>query len=97
MADLVVDYNLLESTAGSLNLLMGEFKNASKIVTSYQSSIGDPDLVGALDEFASDWQVHRDQLLSSMQSVYDMATKSHKAFVEADDKLAQDIRKGGGK
>lgn len=96
MADLVVDYNLLESTAGSLSLLIEEFTNASKIVKSYQSAIGDPDLVGALNDFASDWQVHREDLLSSMKSVYQMATQSHKAYVDADDKLAQDIRKGSG-
>lgn len=94
MPDLVVDYNLLESTAGSLNLLIEEFKNASKIVNSYQGEIGDPNLIAALDAFAGNWAVHRDDMLSSMQSVYEMATKSHKAYVDSDDKLAQDIRKG---
>ena len=97
MADLVVDFNLLESTAGSLGLLIEEFTNASKIVNSYQTAIGDPDLVAALDAFAGNWAVHRQDLLTSMQSVHDMATKSHKAYVSTDDKLAQDLRQGGSK
>jgi hypothetical protein len=95
MADLVVDLGLLESTSGSLSLLIEEFSDASKIVSSYRGSLGDPALIAALDSFASDWQVHREQLLSSMKAVHDMAAKSHEAYTSTDDKLAQDLRKGG--
>jgi hypothetical protein len=97
LPDLVVDYSLLESTAGSLNLLIEEFTNASKIVDSYQDAVADHDLLMALDAFANNWAVHRQDLLTSMQSVYQMATKGHHAYVAADDKLAQDIRQDGGK
>jgi hypothetical protein len=97
LPDLVVDYSLLESTAGSLNLLIEEFTNASKIVNSAQDAVGDPSLIAALDAFAGNWAVHREDMLTSMQSVYQMATKSHKAYVAADDRLAQDIRQDGGK
>jgi hypothetical protein len=92
MADLVVDLGLLESTAGALSMLMEEFNNASKIVDDYQGDIGDPRLLSALDDFASNWKVHRQTLLSSMDAVYKMATTSHKAYVNADDKLARDIK-----
>lgn len=92
MADLVVDLGLLESTAGSLSMLMEEFNNASKIVDDYQGDVGDPKLLSALNDFAGNWKVHRQTLLSSMQSVYKMATESHKAYVSADDKLAREIK-----
>jgi hypothetical protein len=92
MADLVVDLDLLASTAGSLSMLIEEFGNASQIVISYQEAVGDPTLVAALQAFASDWQVHRQDLLSSMEAVYKMATQSRKAYIATDDKLAQDLK-----
>jgi hypothetical protein len=95
MADLVVDLGLLESTAGALSMLIEEFSNASKIVSASQGQIAELTLVGALDDFANDWSVHRQDLLSSMQSVYKMATESHKAYIAADDKLAQELLKQG--
>lgn len=95
MADLLVDLGLLEQTAGELGVLIGEFGNASAIVASSSNSVGDPDLVSALEEFASDWRVHREKLLSSMQAAHQMADKSHRAYIETDDKLAQQLRGDG--
>jgi len=92
MADLVVDLGLLEQTAGSLSMLIEEFSNASKIVSSAQGSVAEPVLVTALDDFANDWSVHRQDLLSSMQTVYKMATESRRAYIATDDRLAQDLR-----
>ena len=93
MADLVVDLDLLASTAGALSMLIEEFGNASKIVGSYQDAVGDPTLVAALHAFSDDWTVHRQDLLSSMESVYKMATQSRRAYIATDDKLAQDLKK----
>ncbi|HEX5292779.1 MAG TPA: hypothetical protein VFX25_28245 [Streptosporangiaceae bacterium] len=90
--DLHVSLDLLESTAGSLSMLMEEFKDASAIVNDYHGAIGEPALISALDDFAGNWQVHRQQLLQSMQAVYDMVTKSHQAYVSTDDNLAHDIK-----
>ena len=67
--------------------------DTSKIVTSYQGAVGDPTLISALQAFAGDWQVHRQDLLSSMEAVYKMATQSRKAYITTDDKLAQDLKK----
>ena len=90
--DLHVSLGMLESTAGSLSMLMEEFKNASTIVNDYHGAIGEPKLISALDDFAGNWQVHRQQLLQSMQAVYDMVTKSHEAYLDTDSKLASDIK-----
>jgi hypothetical protein len=92
MADLVVDLGLLAQTAGSLSMLIEEFGNASKIVSSARGSVAEPVLVTALDDFANDWSVHRQDLLSSMQTVYKMATESRRAYIATDDRLARDLR-----
>jgi hypothetical protein len=91
--DLKVDLSLLESTAGSLGMLTEEFKNAKSIVDGYDAAIGSHTVSSALDDFADNWKVHRDDLLKTMDAVYQMATESHKAYVDADDHLAQDITK----
>ena len=90
--DLHVSLGMLESTAGSLSMLMEEFKNASAIVSDYHGAIGEPALISALDDFAGNWQVHRQQLLQSMQAVYQMVTKSHQAYLDTDSRLASDIK-----
>jgi len=92
MADLVVDLDLLASTAGALCMLIEEFSNASKVVTSYEDAVGDPTLRAALHAFSDDWTVHRQDLLSSMESVYKMATQSRKAYIATDDRLARDLK-----
>lgn len=97
MADLVVNLSLLERTAGALSMLIEEFSNASKIVSGSRGQVAEPALVSALDDFANDWSVHRQDLLSSMQSVFKMATESHKAYLATDDKLARELRKQGEK
>jgi hypothetical protein len=91
MADLVVDLDLLDRTAGALSMLIEEFSGASRIVTSYEGAVGEPALVAALRSFTDDWAAHREDLLSSMQAVYTMAVQSHKAYIAADDRLAQDL------
>jgi hypothetical protein len=94
MADLVVDLSLLEQTADELGVLITEFSGASAIVTNSSGSVGDPSLVAALEEFAGDWRVHREQLLTSMEAVHQMADKSHRSYLETDDKLAAQLRGG---
>lgn len=97
MADLVVDLDLLARTAGGLSMLIEEFSNASKIASASasQGQLTEPTLIGALDDFTNDWSVHRQDLLSSMQSVYKMATESRKAYIDTDDKLARELRNRG--
>jgi hypothetical protein len=91
--DLKVDLALLESTAGSLGMLTEEFKNAQTIVDGYDSAIGSPVVNHAVHNFAKNWKTHREDLLKKMDGVYQMATESHKAYVDTDDSLAQDIQK----
>jgi hypothetical protein len=88
---LKVDLSLLESTAGSLALLVHEFDQAGEIVDENHDCIGEPTLLSTMGDFASDWKTHRENLLKSMDSVYKMATQSHQAYISADDQLAGDI------
>jgi hypothetical protein len=90
--DLEVNLSLLESTAGALSMLIEEFSNASDIESSSEAAVGEKKLVGALHSFASNWKAHRADMIKEMQDVYKMATQSHQAYLDTDDKLAQDIK-----
>ena len=90
--DFEVNLSLLESTAGSLSMLIEEFTNASDIESSYEAAVGEKNLVSALHSFTSNWKAHRENMIKSMQDVYKMATQGHQAYLDTDDKLAQDIR-----
>lgn len=96
MSDLVVDLGLLDNTDHALGVLFGEFKDASSIVSAYSEDIGAPVLVNALDEFASDWNAHRERLLASISNVRKLASEGHKEFKATDEKLARDQHLGGG-
>jgi hypothetical protein len=94
--DLVVDFGLLENTDHALGVLATEFKDASAIVSDYSADVGAPVLIGALEAFATDWNAHRAQLLSSIQSVRQLAAEGEKQFRATDGKLASDLRRDGG-
>lgn len=89
--DLVVPIDLLADLASSLMLLMEEFHNAGDIVKGLAHQIGAEEVIDALDEFADNWDKHREELLKHMSGVYDMASKGREAFINADDDLAKDI------
>jgi hypothetical protein len=98
MADLAVNLTLLETTSGSLGMLMHEFNDASDIADSYAADVGSGTLNDALHNFATNWKSHRESLVKAMDGVYKLATQGHDTYIQADDKLAQDLvnsQKGG--
>jgi len=92
MADLVVDLSLLDSTDRALGVLADEFKDASAIVSGYADGIGAPILVSALEQFCTDWKAHREQLLSSIRDVRELASQGSAQFRATDDALARHLR-----
>ncbi|SOD92957.1 hypothetical protein [Blastococcus haudaquaticus] len=92
MADLEVDLDLLGETAGSLGMLMHEFERASDIVEDAETAIGRNALLDEMREFVDDWKHNREKLLKSLQAVYEAASKSREAYIQADNELAQSIQ-----
>lgn len=94
MADLVVDLSLLDSTDRALGVLANEFKDASAIMSGYADGIGAPVLVSALDQFCTDWNAHREQLLSSIRNVRELASQGSAQFRATDDTLTRHLLAG---
>ena len=92
MADLEVDLDLLESTAGHLGMLVHEFDRAAAIVDDADDAIGNNALRDEMHSFVDEWKHRRGKLVDSIVAVQKMVTESHRAYVEADNQLARDIQ-----
>ncbi|HLH59622.1 MAG TPA: hypothetical protein VKV33_10780 [Streptosporangiaceae bacterium] len=93
MADLRVDYELLDSTERTLTSLTSEFQNIKAQEGSYDGAMGSGDIAGAMDSFAGNWDYHRKKLVGSMQALGQMVSQTKQAFQKTDTGLAHDLTK----
>lgn len=87
MADLKVDYQLLDSIERSLSSLLSEFQNIQAQTGGYDRAMGSGDVASAMDGFAGNWNDHRKNLISSIQSLGKMVSETKQQFQNADNKL----------
>jgi hypothetical protein len=87
MADLKVDYQLLDSIERNLTSLVSQFQNIEVQTGSYDAAFGSSDITSAMGNFAGNWDYHRKQMISSMESLGQMVTATKKHFQDTDDKL----------
>jgi uncharacterized protein YukE len=93
VADLTVDYTLLDQTEKSLSSLISEFQNIKAQESGYDGAMGSGDIAGAMDGFAGNWDDHRAKLVGSMQSLGQMVNQTKQTFQKTDTKLASDLTK----
>jgi hypothetical protein len=87
MADLKVDYQLLDSIERSLTSLYSEFSNIKAQTSAYDGAMGSGDVASAMDGFAGNWNDHRKDLLNSIQSLGKMVGETRQQFQNTDNKL----------
>lgn len=92
MADLKVDYQLLDSSERTLSNLTSEFQNIKARDSGYDGAMGSGDIASAMDSFAGNWDYHRGQLVGSMQALGKMIGESKKQFTQTDTKLAGSLK-----
>jgi hypothetical protein len=92
MADLKVEFGLLDSAEKTLTSLTSEFQNIKAQESGYEGAMGSGDIAGALGSFSGNWDYHRDKLVGSMQALGKMITESKKQFQETDGKLAKNLK-----
>ncbi|MDR0346510.1 MAG: hypothetical protein LBI49_26000 [Nocardiopsaceae bacterium] len=91
MADLVVDYALLEGIENTLNSLKGQFDNINAV--SQAADWGDPRISSAMGDFAGNWKDHRAKLVSSMQAMAKNANECRTATDKYDTGMQQQLAK----
>jgi hypothetical protein len=93
MADLKVDYQLLDSTESSLSGLVSEFNNIKAQEGAYDGALGSGDIVGAMHSFSGNWDYHRKKLTGSMEELGKMVSETKKEFSKTDCQLASSLTK----
>lgn len=93
MADLKVDYQLLDSIERSLSTLVSEFQNIQAQTGGYDGAMGSADIAGAMGSFAGNWDYHRKQIAGSMQSLGQMVSQTRKHFQDTDNRLKASLTK----
>jgi uncharacterized protein YukE len=93
MADLKVDYTLLDQSEKSLSSLVSEFQNIKAQESGYDGAMGSGDIASAMDSFAGNWDYHRGKLVDSMESLGKMISQSKQAFQKTDNQLKTDLTK----
>lgn len=91
LADLKVDYQLLDSIESSLSSLLSEFQNIKAQTGGYDGAMGSSAVASAMDGFAGNWDDHRKNLISSIQSLGKMVSETKQQFRDADDKLSKTL------
>jgi uncharacterized protein YukE len=91
MADLVVDYNLLDQVESTLSGLRSEFSDIQAQQHAYVSAWGSGAIASAMDDFAGNWDYHRKELLDSMESLGEMVGQCKSSFAKADTDLANSL------
>jgi hypothetical protein len=92
MADLKVEFSLLDSASKTLTSLTSEFQNIKAQASDYDGAMGSGDIVGAMGSFSGNWDYHRDKLVGSMQALGKMISESSKQFHGTDNQLASSLK-----
>lgn len=89
MSDLIVDFDLLSTSAKQLNAIQNEFKNLGEWKDEIKSVVGASELKDAMTDFIDNWDDNRKRLLESLDSVGKMVEGTRDAFKNLDDDLAK--------
>jgi hypothetical protein len=93
VADLIVDYQLLDTTESSLGSLSKEFQGLQALEKGYDGAIGSGDIASAMDDFAGNWDYHKKRLVGSMQALGTMVHQTKQTFQDTDSKLKSTLTK----
>ena len=93
MSDLKVDYQALSFTHQTLGGLVSQFSDIQTQQAHYDWAMGSGAVAGAMDNFAGNWNYHRQQLIGSMKDLDSMVATALEQFPKTDNQLAQNLAK----
>ncbi|WP_122816366.1 hypothetical protein [Nocardioides pantholopis] len=91
---LVADIGRIRSSAYDVRSTSSRFNGASSLVAEYRSDLGSTDLANALDDFASNWKIHRERLCEDLEKFADWAVQAADGYAQADADLAAVLTEG---
>jgi hypothetical protein len=92
---LKVDLGSLRETGAALHQIKQALQRAEDDVRSDQGVLGSGELADAMHDFASNWKIHREKLISSVEAHEKMAIECADAYEQVDRQLADALREAG--
>jgi hypothetical protein len=93
MPDIDIDLDLLERIVGDLGVVSRRFSDAQAMSNELATYTGHPGLESTVRDFASKWNIHREQIIKKLTFVLDSTTAIHDTFVELEKRLATEAEK----
>lgn len=90
MADLIVDATLDETNA-ALKAIRSEFEEASKRADETEKIWGQRDVSRAMDEFADNWKIHREEILDRLSKLSDRVEQAAAVWTDAEKQLSASL------
>jgi len=91
VADLKVDYQLLESISGTMGSILPEIESMSDNVSDCDWAYGSGDIAGAMGGFANNWSKHKSQMVANMKTLQSMVQQTVQAFQKTDNQLKTEL------
>jgi hypothetical protein len=91
MADFVVNYEMLHGIQETMGRLKSEFENIDAVKNA--ANWGDGGISSAMGSFASNWKIHREKVLGSMEAMGKSAAECASQTSCFDTKMQQTLTK----
>jgi hypothetical protein len=91
MEDLKVSYGKLEESAKNLKTVQSELQNIGGHQSDIKGALGSGDIAHAMDDFANNWDYHRNKLLDKVTGLLEATKKTVEAFGDVDSKLTKSL------
>jgi ABC-type transporter Mla subunit MlaD len=88
---LVVDVDLLESTAERLTSIVTAFEDADSHAGRVADAVGDDKLADAVRDFADKWRGRRGKMKDAIANLAELTTAAGSQFREVDTELADSL------
>ena len=92
MSDLCVDYARLQVIEHDLGIVKREFESCEEHQERLRGIYGSGTVADAMEDFTTNWDRHRKEVLESVKSVGEMASNVHQSFLKTDKKLEQECK-----
>lgn len=90
MADHIkINTTQLADIGDALNGLINAFQHSGNLVDQYESELGSGRMASTLHQFATNWNVHKQHLLSNLQNLQSAASQGAQAWDGLDADLAK--------
>lgn len=90
---LSIDTGVFLGTARNLAIARDGMENAQSIADQARDAIGHQDVLGALGEFASNWESTRGKILKNIEGIGEQAEGIGSTFDQVDSDLADALQK----